>query len=47
MHEFKVKFYLRAKDNLRTGYRSVLVRIYLDHQRDNLAVSHIAVPADA
>jgi len=47
MHEFKVKFYLRAKDNLRTGYRSVLVRIYLDHQRYNLAVSHIAVPADA
>ena len=47
MHEFKVKFYLRAKDNLRTGYRSVLVRIYLDHQRDNLTSSHIAVPADA
>lgn len=47
MHEFKVKFYLRAKENMRKGYRSVLVRIYLDHQRDNLASSHIAVPADA
>lgn len=47
MHNFKVKFYLRARPNSKDGLRSVLVRIYLNHHRDNLASSNIAVPADA
>lgn len=47
MHSFKVKFYLRTKPNIKDGFSSVLVRIYLDHHRDSLAYSHVSVPADA
>ena len=47
MHNFKVKFYLRTKPNIKDGFRRVLVRIYLDHQRDNLASTPVAVPTDA
>lgn len=44
MHTFKVKFYLRPEPN-KDGKHTVQARIYLDHQRDYLSCTKVAVPS--
>lgn len=43
MRTFKVKFYLRPEPN-KDGSHSVQARIYLDHERDYLTCTKVAVP---
>ena len=43
MHTFKVKFYLRPEPN-KDGNHSIQARIYLNHERDYLSCTKVAVP---